>query len=414
MKNLTVALAILIGLTQPTLVTAQESTVDQAESAGRALFDNPNFKNVLRSVKKDPEATVNSITENPEQSVRDATQMFLNGKEELESSSLNTPENREKARQLAETAVSTATQMAENNEEAVTEVRSAIESATGAEIPAAVSAAIEPIATPLPTNVPATRPANTATRFVTPIAMPSEDSAIPLAADAMPQPVVQNETIEPIASAAPTQQRIPDSPDLDPGNIPEPRSLSPIYDTTSGSSRTSPANENEMVITSRKTVMDDRNGLLTFTGDVLVVYGESTIKCDRLDVHFDKDKAGATMGNGGSLKKAVASGGLVEINRVGEGNKKQSALARRAEFDNASKDIVLSGGPPQIDDGENRVVTRSEDTKIILRGNGKYEITGSDAGTTGRSTITIKVPDSGQNTDAGIGGGLGGILDRGR
>ena len=49
-----------------------------------------------------------------------------------------------------------------------------------------------------------------------------------------------------------------------------------------------------------------------------------------------------------------------------------------------------------------------------MRGNGKYEITGSDAGTNGRSRIVIPVKDTGQNADAGIGGGLGGILDRGR
>ncbi|MDF1658436.1 MAG: LptA/OstA family protein [Verrucomicrobiales bacterium] len=414
MKNFITVVTVLVVATQPMRMAAQESAAEQAESAGRTLFDSPGFQNVLRSVKKDPEATVSSIKEDPENSVREATQMFLQGKEKLESSSLNTAENREKARQLTETAVSTVTEMAENNEDVVSEARAAIEAAAGTEIPTAVTEQIEPVATALQSNVPATRPAATATQFVTPIAMPNEDSAVPLAADAIPMPVVQNESIEPIANAEPTQQQIPDSPELDPGNIPAPQPLSPKYDTTSGSHRGGTGGNNEMVITSRSSVMDNNSGILTFTGDVFVDYPDFDIKCDRLEIFMDKVSGGPPTEGGGSFKKAVASGGMVEIIRMAAGGKKQVAIARRAEFDKLTNDVVLSGGPPYIQDGDSYVETSSADAKIIMRGNGKYEITGSDAGTKGRSRIVIPVRDTGQNTDAGIGGGLGGILDRGR
>ena len=160
--------------------------------------------------------------------------------------------------------------------------------------------------------------------------------------------------------------------------------------------------------------MDNNSGLLTFSGDVFVDYPDFDIKCDRLEIYMDKAPGAAPTEGGGSFKKAIASGGMVEIRRLAEGGKKQIAMARRAEFDNLTKDVVLSGGPPYIQDGESFVETNSVDAKIIMRGNGKYEITGSDAGTNGRSRIVIPVKDTGQNADAGIGGGLGGILDRGR
>lgn len=421
MKNPTFALLALLalfGAIQP-LPLAAQNAASEAEAAGRSLLADPRLQNMLRSVKNDPEAAVESIKAEPEESVREATEMFLNGKEKLESSSLNTPENREKARQLSEKAVSTATQMAQENEGAVTEARSAIESATGArlpdtapEVPATLAQPVDTPATPPPANVPATRPANSATHFVTPIAMPTEEAPTPLSADAMPQPISQNTTVEPIADAAPTEAQIPDIPGLDPGSVPEPKPLAPKYDTKSGGQ--SGGVGNQMVITSRNSVMDNNSGLLTFTGDVFVDYPDFDIKCERLEIYMDKASGGTPTEGGGSFKKAIASGGMVEIRRIGEGGKTQIALAKRAEFDNTTKDVVLSGGPPYIQDGQSFVETNSADAKIIMRGNGKYEITGSDAGTTGRSRIVIPVKDTGQNADTGLGGGLGGILDRGR
>ncbi|MEM6278144.1 MAG: LptA/OstA family protein [Verrucomicrobiota bacterium] len=436
MKSLVPFLPVAI-LFFATPLHSQNSALDEAEEAGRNLFDNPDFQNVLRSVKKDPEGTVESITGDHEGSVREATQLFMDGKRELESSSLNTPENREKFQRISDAAVTRATEMASENEEVVAEARAAIQGTPAA--PAAPAAPVvaspvaaqpsggtapsNPVASDLPSPppaseaipaaVPATRPASSSTRFVTPITMPEENAATPLAADMAPQPVVQDESVQPIASAAPTEQRIPDLPGLDPGSVPAPQPLSPKYDTKKGG-YSAAAGTNEMVITARNSVMDNNTGLLTFTGDVFVDYPDFDIKCDRLEIYMDQTPGAAPTEGGGSFKKAIASGGMVEIQRIGEGGKKQTALAKRAEFDNLTKDVILSGGPPYIQDGDSFVETNSADAKIIMRGTGKYEITGSDAGTKGRSRIVIPVKDSGQNADTGIGGGLGGILDRSR
>ncbi|MEM1440986.1 MAG: LptA/OstA family protein [Verrucomicrobiota bacterium] len=428
------ATALLL-LSSPSFLSAQNSDAERVEEAGRNLFESPDFQNVLRSVKKDPEKAVESMTGNHESSVRQATELFMEGKKEFENSTLNTQENRDKVQRISEAAVSRATEMASENEDAVAEARAAIQGTPlDAAIPSAVASPVvpapaeptaetptaEPVAAvPVPpANVPATRPASSSIRFVTPISMPEETVAKPLAADMTPEPVVQNESIEPIASAAPTEQLIPEIPELDPGSIPAPRPLSPMYDTKKGG-HSAGAGPDEMVILSKHSIMDPKTGILTFTGNVFVESPDFDLKCDRLEIYTDQKQGAAPTESGGSLKKAIASGGMVEITRIVEGGDNQIALAKRAEFDNITKDVVLSGGPPYLHvqnsvEGDSYIETQSADAKIVMRGNGKYEITGSDAGTKGRSRIVIPVKDSGQNADTGIGGGLGGILDRDR
>ena len=67
-----------------------------------------------------------------------------------------------------------------------------------------------------------------------------------------------------------------------------------------------------------------------------------------------------TFGQGGAtevggMKRAVASGGMVEIKRtvIEDGKKKtQIALGRLVDYDAVAGDVVLSGGPPYIQDGD--------------------------------------------------------------
>ena len=116
-----------------------------------------------------------------------------------------------------------------------------------------------------------------------------------------------------------------------------------------------------------------------------------------------------------NFKRAIASGGMVEIKRVAKDEKgrpkTQIAIARIADYNATTKDIILSGGPPYIQDGDRFVKTNSEDSKIIMRGNGLYEITGS----TNRVQIRIPIENKegqGKKTEIGLPGGLGGSLDR--
>ena len=105
-----------------------------------------------------------------------------------------------------------------------------------------------------------------------------------------------------------------------------------------------------------------------------------------------------------AFKRAVASGGMVEIKRIAPDEKgkpkTQIAIARIADYNAVTKDIILSGGPPYIQDGDSFVKTNSEDARIIMRGNGLYEITGS----TNRSQIVIPVKREGDDKGGKKGG----------
>ena len=121
------------------------------------------------------------------------------------------------------------------------------------------------------------------------------------------------------------------------------------------------------------------------------------------------------------MKRAIASGGMVEIKRITvdeKGKKKtQIALGRLADYDAINGEFVLSGGPPYIQDGDRFVRTSSEDSKIIMRKNGLYEVTGS----TNRVQISIPIEDKGEGggqkgkkkakDDSPFGPGLGDALN---
>ncbi len=109
---------------------------------------------------------------------------------------------------------------------------------------------------------------------------------------------------------------------------------------------------------------------------------------------------------------------MVEIKRtvIEDGKKKtQIALGRLVDYDAIAGDVVLSGGPPYIQDGDRIVKTNSEDSKIIMRKSGLYEITGS----TDRISIRIPIENKGgaegekgkkkgnNRTDSPFGNGLG-------
>lgn len=163
--------------------------------------------------------------------------------------------------------------------------------------------------------------------------------------------------------------------------------------------------------------MDNTKGLLVFTGDVFVDSPDYEMKCDRLEIHLADGVGQDGSESESSFKRAIASGGMVEIKRFAideDGKKKtQIALGRRADYNALTQEFVLSGGPPYIQDGDRFVRTTSEDAKIIMRGNGLYEITG----TTNRSHIVIPVDNKendGKKKKGGINatGGLENAFDR--
>jgi lipopolysaccharide export system protein LptA len=230
--------------------------------------------------------------------------------------------------------------------------------------------------------------------------------------------VVQETRVEPIIGAAPTTPMIPDLPDLGSNDVPAPTPLEKKYDKNAAGAF--PAGKREhMEIRARESLMDNTKGELTFVGDVELDSPDYEMKCDKLVIYLEQGAVPDGSAKAGGMKRAVASGGMVEIKRtvIEDGKKKtQIALGRLVDYDAVAGDVVLSGGPPYIQDGDRFVKTNSEDSKIIMRKNGLYEITGS----TNRVQISIPIENKGgaegekgkkkgnnNKTDSPFGNGLG-------
>jgi hypothetical protein len=93
------------------------------------------------------------------------------------------------------------------------------------------------------------------------------------------------------------------------------------------------------------------------------------------------------------MKTIVATGGMVEIKKIGEGGKLQVAKARRAEHVAATNTTTLSGGPPYLQNGDQYVNTDSEDSQIVLGGDGKYKVHSPKA-KGGRTVIVVPIGTS--------------------
>ncbi|MDF1850974.1 MAG: LptA/OstA family protein [Verrucomicrobiales bacterium] len=392
-KFLSLSLITITLVTVP--VSRAQDAVEEVESGARKILSDPRLDGLIRSAQDDPEAMVEDLRNDPEAAVRKATQIFQENKKNIDPSVIDTPENREKAKALSATALTRASELAKEK----------------------AAEAVPPPSEKEKEKVPATRSIATTSEVATPVAMPVEGGDAPIATNTDTAPVIQSTEVTPLTNSAPTETQIPDSPHLTNAEVPAPRPLAPKYDLTKEnsikpSSSGSPGDD-YMEINARESIMDSKRGVLTFLGNVVVDHPDYDLKCEKLEIQLT-GSVGAPSGGGSedaAIKRAIATGGMVEIKRVGEGGKVQVALARKADYDALKQEFILSGGPPYIQDGNNYVKTNSQDSRIVMRGNGTYEILGSDAGSTGRSTIRVRVPKS--NTgDVGIGGGLGSGVDQ--
>jgi lipopolysaccharide export system protein LptA len=451
-------IAVVLLAFLPTLRAQEADPVAEVEAAGRNILSDPRLKNVLRTVKPDPGATVEDMKASPdaEQAVRDATRIFQEKTNGIDAETLKAAAAQAKNEGLLDQAAAKA---GEALDKATAETRPP--AAKPATVPAA--AATPPADKP---DVPATRPApgisggaptpvampvaagtpvatgtpvavGTPVAAGTPIAVatPAPEGApvIPAAnAPTTPRPaeplpsavaaatgrVVQETRAEPIAGAAPTTPMIPELPNLGPNAVPEPVPLSKQFQKGPNGAYPS-ADRRHMEILAKESIMDNTKGVLLFTGNVFIDHPDFEIKCDKLEIQLAEgvgmegsEEAGES---GANFKRAIASGGMVEIKRLAKDEKgrpkTQIAIARIADYNATTKDIVLSGGPPYIQDGDRFVKTNSEDSKIIMRGNGLYEITGS----TNRVQIVIPIENKegkGKKGEVGLPGGLEGSFDR--
>lgn len=428
MKRSLILAAALPFLLPP--VHAQEADpVAEVEAAGRNILSDPRLKNVLRSVKQDPAATIEGVKRDPEESVREATRLFQEKTSGIDAETLKAAAAKAKSDGMLDQAAAKAG-------EAVERAKVATKPAPAAP-PAAKPAAAKPAALPATAEpeVPATRPApGISGGAPTPVAMPIDEGAPAVPAADVPAPpppggplpgaaaasgdVIQRSRAEAIAGAAPTAPVIPELPDLSPDAVPGPVPLSKQFHKGANGAYPS-ADRRHMEILSKESLMDNTKGVLLFTGNVFVDHPEFEIKCDKLEIQLAEgvgmEGSEEPAGGNANFKRAIASGGMVEIKRLAKDEKgrpkTQIAIARVADYNAITKDIVLSGGPPYIQDGDRFVKTNSEDAKIIMRGNGFYEVTGS----TNRSQIVIPIENKGgpgKKGEIGLPGGLEGTFDR--
>lgn len=445
------ALAAMVFPSLPAAHAQDGASTPAAASAAEkekshSIMADPRLRNMLRSVKEDPAAAleeadidpsaIDTSDLDPEEAVRKMTKAFADNKDKVDPDKLKAAVATVKESGLVEKTAAAVEQLAPEASAVLEEVPEAasmletLSETTTAPAPES-SPAPAPAAAPAPEDVPATRPAPGISGGVpTPVAMPvdpGEMVATPVDSTSPPpgtdaptrteadSPALANTAVDAIAGATPTQPMIPDSPDLTPGEIPQPQPLTKKY--AAGGGGAYPAADNQhMEILSKESTMDNARGILLFTGNVFIDHPEFEIKCDKLEIQMakgvgmDGSEAGAS---GSAFKRAIASGGMVEIKRIApdeEGKPKtQIAIARIADYNAITKDIILSGGPPYIQDGDSFVKTNSEDAQIIMRGNGLYEITGSNK----RSQIVIPVEqEEGKNGKKGENGiGLGNAFD---
>lgn len=450
--NSTRFFAALLSLASFAGALAQETSNPTAEieAAGRNILSDPRLKNVLRSVKQDPGAALDQARKDPEEAVREATRIFqtnANGidAEDLKAAAIKAQSDGtlDRAMTKATAAVQDAPAMARSVTGAGSTPPAATTAATQEAGETATQEAGKPALTAQPTGAPpaivatpasaetvpaATRPApGISGGAPTPVAMPVTPGSPPPAETEAPvstlggnplpptvATVVGSDRVVPLAGTSPT---VPELPDLDVRDTPAPRPLEKKYHKDAKGGYPGP-DKGHMEIRAKESTMDNAKGLLLFTGNVFIDHPEFEIKCDKLEIQLAEGVGMDGSGGGGksdtNFKRAVASGGMVEIKRIAvddKGKKKtQIALARMADYNAITKDIVLSGGPPYIQDGEAFVRTESEDAKIIMRGNGLYEIDGS----TERQTIRIPIEQKpGQKKgEVGLPGGLDNAFDR--
>lgn len=392
MKYSIFLITLSLGLpTLPATVTAQDTEALKKEAT--SVFSDPRFKSAFRKAKKDPEAALKEADLDPDEMVRSVTRAFNDNKDKIDTEKIEAVVKGIDTEKIESMAKDIDTDKIES-------VTKELKSQPAADRAIASITSMMPKPPPSENEVPATRPAPGNGGIVArPIAMPVAGNT-----PAIPQEsttVVQEASVMEVAGREATTPQIPDSPSLSPDDIPAPQPLTPKYNTKSGGGKLGNHNTDNMEILAREAIHDDNKGLLTFLGDVHVNSPDPAfeITCDKLEIYTDpgmgaKSEAPASDSGSGSdekkasFKRIVASGGMVEIRRISPEGKTQIALGRRADFDNIKKIMILTGGPPYMQDGEAFIKTKAADAQIILREHGLYEVTG----TNNRNQISIPIP----------------------
>ena len=96
----------------------------------------------------------------------------------------------------------------------------------------------------------------------------------------------------------------------------------------------------------------DRENRAVYSGNVVAVQGDTTIRCSRLTIHFDRNPTGGSGDDAGDAIRRIECAGPVTIL-----SQDQVATGDQATYDRATGQMVISGNVA-LSQGQN--VTRGE------------------------------------------------------
>jgi hypothetical protein len=168
----------------------------------------------------------------------------------------------------------------------------------------------------------------------------------------------------------------------------------------------------ETVIQAGSVFFDSREGFGVYVEAVVVNHPQFHLTCDELQVYMNKDEEKGADGKtatstppparqptagelaasgaaekaanakdnkkedgGGSLKRAIAKGRKVLINKMSDKGEPQTGIGREADYDGKTGDIILRGWP-QIQEGRNLTVATEPSTYFLIKANGQFQTFG--------------------------------------
>ncbi|MEN3943150.1 LptA/OstA family protein [Prosthecobacter sp. SYSU 5D2] len=176
---------------------------------------------------------------------------------------------------------------------------------------------------------------------------------------------------------------------------PKPQLLQPIADsppTAPAAPGSAPARKPMVVIEADNSVFDPNTNILIYTGSVRARHPQFYIECEELVVHLEEEngkketkpdlskkdpllaapkKKGPQEEENNMVKKAIASGPMVRIEKKDPEGKAQRAFCRNAVYDGATGLITMRDNP-QVQTDNVMQTSISPDTVMTFDKNGKF------------------------------------------
>lgn len=214
----------------------------------------------------------------------------------------------------------------------------------------------------------------------------------------------RNEDSAPAAAATPAAKTADQPPAAPEG--PKALSLQPVSDSPP---ETADAKKAVAVVESDNSVFDPTNRILTYTGNVRARHPQFYIECEQLIVHLEEDKKDSKAAPVGKLdpiapkgkeadkknnpvKKAIATGPMVRIEKADPEGKVQRAFCRNAVYIGSTGVITMRDNPQVQTDNVMQIAT-TPDTVMTFDEKGNFN--------SNRRTRTVILSDDGSPATPG-------------